>query len=316
MSRRRSIDRLPIALALLALAFPGPANAQADAAAASDTILQAKLDSLVAGFRGRVGVYVRHLPSGRTAEINDDELFPTASMIKLPILAATFDRIERGELEFFQQLTYTDSLLYAGEDILGSFADSATIPLAQVLLLMITTSDNTAALWAQHLAGTGTRINEWLAENGFAYTRVNSRTPGRRGDWEIYGWGQTTPREMAELLVMVREGRAVSPAASEAMYRHLTRIYWTGTALSQIPPWVQAASKQGAVDQSRSEVVLVNAPSGDYVFCLITKDQDDTSWERDNEGFELLRKVSAVLWNYFEPGYPWQPAPGAERYEP
>jgi len=263
-----------------------------------------------------VGIYVRHLPSGRKAAINADELFPTASMIKLPILAATFDRIERGELEFFQQLTYTDSLLYAGEDILGSFADSATIPLAQVLLLMITTSDNTAALWAQHLASTGTRINEWLAENGFAYTRVNSRTPGRRGDWEIYGWGQTTPREMADLLVRIREGRAVSPAASEAMYRHLTRIYWTGTALSQIPPWVQTASKQGAVDQSRSEVVLVNAPSGDYVFCLITKDQEDTSWERDNEGFELLRTVSAALWGYFEPGHPWEPALGAERYEP
>jgi beta-lactamase class A len=278
--------------------------------------LQAKLDSLVAGFHGRVGVYVRHLPSGRTAEINADELFPTASMIKLPILAAVFDRLEQGELEFFQELTYTDSLLYPGADILGSFADSATIPLSEVLLLMITTSDNTAALWAQHLAGTGTRINQWLDTNGFSQTRVNSRTPDRRDDWETYGWGQTTPREMAELLVRIREGRAVSPAASEAMYRHLTRIYWTGTALSQIPPWVQAASKQGAVSQSRSEVVLVNAPSGDYVFCLMTKDQEDTSWERDNEGFELLRRVAAALWEHFEPGDSWHPAPGSERYEP
>jgi beta-lactamase class A len=49
--------------------------------------------------------------------------------------------------------------------------------------------------------------------------------------------------------------------------------------LSQIPPTVQVASKQGAVNQSRSEVVLVNAPSGDYVFCVITKNQQDESWE-------------------------------------
>ncbi|MGD8867763.1 MAG: class A beta-lactamase-related serine hydrolase [Gemmatimonadales bacterium] len=314
MNRSRSL--IWLALALLALALPAPATAQRDVPTAPDTILQAKLDSLVAGFHGRVGVYVRHLPSGRTAEINADELFPTASMIKVAILAAVFDRIERDELDFFQKLTYTDSLLYPGEDILGSFADSATIPLAQVLLLMITTSDNTAALWAQHLAGTGTHINQWLEANDFTRTRVNSRTPGREDDREIYGWGQTTPREMAELLVMIREGRAVSPAASEAMYRHLTRIYWTGTALAQIPPWVQAASKQGAVSQSRSEVVLVNAPSGDYVFCVITKDQEDTSWSRDNEGFELLRNLSATLWNYFEPDSPWKPAPGVERYEP
>lgn len=316
MTRLRPAVHTALAAAALYLALGGEAAAQDAAAPQTDVTLQKKLDSLVTGFRGRVGVYVRHLPSGRTAEIDADELFPTASMIKVPILAATFQRIERGELEFMQELTYTDSLLYPGEDILGSFADSATIPLAQVLMLMITTSDNTAALWAQSLAGTGKQINEWLAENGFAHTRVNSRTPGRHDDWELYGWGQTTPREMAELLVMIRQGRAVSPAASEAMYRHLTRIYWTGTALSQIPPWVQAASKQGAVDESRSEVVLVNAPSGDYVFCLITDDQEDTSWDRDNEGFELLRRVSAALWKYFEPDHPWEPAPGVERYLP
>ncbi len=316
----RSLVRAPVfawALSAVLVSLPlAPAGAQEPPPDRPDPALQAKLEQLIDGFRGRVGIYVRQLSSGASAEINASELFPTASMIKVPILVATFDAIERGELDFFQELVYTDSLLYAGEDILGSFADSATIPLAQVLLLMITTSDNTAALWAQHLSGTGVKINEWLAAHGFEGTRMNSRTPDRRDDWEIYGWGQTTPREMAELLVMIREGRAVSPAADQAMYRHLTRVYWTSTALSQIPPWVQAASKQGAVDESRSEVVLVNAPSGDYVFCVITKDQEDHSWAHENEGFELLRRVSAALWEYFEPEHPWKPAPGAERYEP
>ncbi len=86
--------------------------------------------------------------------------------------------------------------------------------------------------------------------------------------------------------------------------------------MSQLPPTVQAASKQGAVDQSRSEVVLVNAPSGDYVFCVITKDQQDERWTPDNEGYALLRRVSALLWRYFEPGHPWGPAPGAGVFKP
>ncbi len=108
---------------------------------------------------------------------------------------------------------------------------------------------------------------------------------------------------MAELLMMIREGTAVSREASEEMYRALTRIYWNDEALSQIPPYVQAASKQGAVSASRSEVVLVNAPHGDYVFCLITNNQEDTSWEDDNAGYVLLREVSRLLWKYFEPDY-------------
>lgn len=273
-----------------------------------DRELQAKLEQLVQGFRGDVGVYVRHLSSGRTAAIHADTLFPTASMIKVPIMLKTFDLIDQGALDYHQKLVYRDSLLYAGEDILGSFKDGEEIALSKVVMLMITTSDNTASLWLQHLAGTGTAINEWLAANGYEKTRVNSRTEGRRKDWERYGWGQTTPREMAELLVMIRERRAVSPAASDEMYRALTRIYWNEEALSQIPPATQAASKQGAVSASRSEVVLVNAPHGDYVFCVITNNQEDMSWEPDNEGYVLLRDVSRLLWQHFEPHSDWQPA--------
>jgi beta-lactamase class A len=280
-----------------------------------DSALEAQLRVLASRVNGDVGIYVRHFPSGRTAELNADDLFPTASMIKVPIMLATYQAINDGRLAFDSILTYTDSLDYDDEaDILVMAEDSTRIALGRLVMLMLTMSDNTASLWLQSLSGTGVAINEWLSANGFDSTRMNSRTPGRRGNWEQYGWGQTTPREMAGLVTMIREGRAVSPAASEEMYRALTRTYWNGIAVSELPPWVQAASKQGSVSQSRSEVVLVNAPSGDYVFCVITKNQQDTSYEPDNEGYVLIRAVSELLWETFEPGDDWQPAEGAGRY--
>jgi len=306
---------LAAALGLGACAGRAPSSTPAPARERADPELQRRLEELAGTVRGRVGIYVRHLRTGRSAAVNAGEAFPTASMVKVPILIGTFDAIERGRLSFGQPLVYTDSLLYEGHDLIGALRDSATIPLAQAALLMITTSDNTASLWLQGLVG-GEAINDWLAAHGFDSTRVNSRVPGREEARSRYGWGQTTPREMAELLVMIRERRAVSGAASEEMYRHLTRIYWTGQALSQIPPWVQAASKQGAVDRSKSEVVLVNAPSGDYVFSVITKEQEDERWVDDNEGYELIRAVSALLWRTFEPGHPWEPAPGVKRFKP
>ena len=282
----------------------------------ADRRLQASLDSLTRGFDGTVGVYVHNLKTGATAAINADTVFPTASMIKVPILIAVFDAMDRGRLDFRQQLVYTDSLLYEGDDILGEFKDSSTVALNKLTLLSISTSDNTASLWLQYLAGTGTVINQWLADHGFDSTRVNSRTPGREENRSNYGWGQTTPREMTRLLTLIREGKAVSPAASQEMYRHLTRSYWTGEALSVIPPWVQVASKVGAVDHSRSEVALVNAPSGDYVFSVITKNQADSTWDPPNEGWVLIRKVSALFWRHFEPKHPWSPAEGAAKYKP
>jgi len=313
----RSASLLWLAAALGGCAPAPVALTAPPAAPRSDATLQSRLEAAVQGFHGDVGVYVRNLRTGQTAAIRADELFPTASMIKVPILLTTFQAMEDGNLSFLQKLTYTDSLAYSEEDdLLALVQDSSTVELAKVAMLMITMSDNTAALWLQALAGTGVQINQWLTRHGLDSTRMNSRTPGRQDNWKQYGWGQTTPREMAELLVMIREQRAVSPAADQQMYRMLTRIYWNGEALSQIPPWVQAASKQGAVDRSRSEVVLVNAPAGDYVFCVITKNQADESWEASNEGYVLLRKVSALLWTYFEPETPWTPAAGAARFTP
>lgn len=280
-----------------------------------DKKLQSLLTSVLNEFQGDVGVYVKHLKTGRVASINADTLFPTASMIKIPITIGMFNKMEKGELNYDTVLTYKDSLAYGvGEDIVASLKHNEKISLAKVMMLMITTSDNTASLWCQSLAGTGVAINEWLSTNGFLYTRVNSRTPGREPDRTRYGWGQTTPREMAELLVRIREGKVISERSSERIYRNLIRIFWDGNALSQIPPYVQAASKSGAVDQSKSEVVLVNAPHGDYVFCVITKNQKDTRWISTNEGYVLIRTISKLLWNYFEPQSTWKPAKGIEEW--
>jgi beta-lactamase class A len=258
--------------------------------------LEERVREATAGLRGEIGIFARNLATGETVAVNADSLFPTASMVKVPILVGVFDRIEQGALSYEQDLVYRDSLLYPGVDVLGMARDSTIISLGRVVMLMLTLSDNTASLWLQHLAGTGTAINSWLENNGFHSTRVNSRTEGRRGDWERYGWGQTTPREMAELLVMIREGRAVSEDASSRMYRALSRNFWDDVAISAVPPDVLVASKNGAVNRSRSEVLLVHAPGGDYVFCVITKNQEDTSWTDENEGWARIRAVSRVLW--------------------
>ena len=300
--------------AALALGLAQPAAAQRET---PDRRLQRELEALTRDFHGDVGIYVRHLGTGATAGVAADDTFPTASMIKVPIMIGVFDAIARGRLGFTDTAPEPRARArYPEDDISAGLSDTARITVSRLLTLSLTYSDNSASLWLQQLAGTGDTINAWLGRNGFAVTRVNARTPGREADYERWGWGQTTPREMARLVTRIREGKVVSPAASEEMYRTLTRSFWTGEALSQLPPTVQAASKQGAVDRSRSEVVLVNGPSGDYVFCVITKNQADESWRPDNEGYVLLRRLSALLWRRFEPHHPWTPAVGADAFKP
>lgn len=266
----------------------------------TDKKLQTKLQATINGFNGDIGIYVKNLRTGKAISINADSVFPTASIVKVPILVGIMDKIHRGELTYDSALTYKDSLLYEGEDILGSFKDNEKITLKKVIMLMLTTSDNTASLWLQSLAGKGTRINEILDSLGLKNTRVNSRTLGREANRTQYGWGQTTPAEMAKLFEMIYQYKVISSAASERMLRCLGRNFWDAEALSKIPPTIEVFSKNGAVNASRSEVLIVNGPKNPYIFSIFTKNNKDISWGDENEAWVLTRKISEMLWEYFK----------------
>ncbi|HEV8080673.1 MAG TPA: serine hydrolase [Chitinophagaceae bacterium] len=255
---------------------------------------------MVTGFNGQVGIFVKNLRTKRIASINADTVFPTASMVKIPILIGVMDKMNKGDLKYHQPLTYKDSLLYAGVDILGSFKNNEQIELSKVIMLMLTMSDNTASLWLQSLAGGGKRINEILDSLGFKNTRVNSRTLGREKNRTQYGWGQTTPYEMAILFEKLYKGEIITDSASQRMLRFMGRDFWDEEAISQIPSTVFVAAKSGAVDESRSETLLVMAPGNPYIFSICTKNIKDKSWKENNEAWILTRKLSKLLWAHFD----------------
>jgi beta-lactamase class A len=266
----------------------------------TDKKLQKKVHELIDTFHGRIGVYVHDLQKNKVIAINADSVFPTASMVKIPILLGVMEKISKGELSYHQDLVYKDSLLYAGVDILGSLKNNEKIELSKVIMLMLTTSDNTASLWLQSLAGNGTRINEILDSLGFTNTRVNSRTPGREFNRSIYGWGQTSPREMATLMEIIVKGQVISDSMSARMLRLLGRNFWDENAISEVPADVFVASKNGAVDASRSEVLFVNGHGRRYVFCICTSNNRDQSWRTNNEAWEITRKLSRMLWDWYK----------------
>ena len=268
----------------------------------TDQKLTRAIQKMVSGFHGELGVYVKDLRSGKTVTINADSTFPTASIVKVPILLGIMDRIHRGELKYDSSFIYNDSLLYAGEDILGSFKSAEKIALKKIIMLMMTTSDNTASLWLQSIAGTGTRINQLLDSFGYKNTRVNSRTPGRENNRIQYGWGQTTPREMGELFERAYRHQLFSTETDDRMLRCMGRNFWDeDEAISRFPPHIEVFSKNGCVNASRSEAMIVNAPHHPFVFCVFTKNNIDQRWSHDNEAWTLARNLADLLWKHAEP---------------
>lgn len=275
-----------------------------------DKPLEQKIKTAIEGFQGDIGIYVHHLKSNKTVDIHADTIFPTASIVKVPLLVGIFDKIQQGDYKLNQKFTYSEKRAYGGSGLMQFYKDSAQTDLSTMISLMLTYSDNVTSIWIQELAGGGATINPLLEKYGLKDTKVNSRTSGREADWEKYGWGQTTPKEIAKIFTWIRQGKIIDARYSELMARYLKNQFYNERSLSQIPAHINTLSKTGSVNQSRGEVVLVNAPSGDYVFSILTKNNKDQSWTSTNEAEVLTRKISSIIWNHFEPKHPYTaPAP-------
>ncbi len=120
---------------------------------------------------------------------------------------------------------------------------------------------------------------------------------------------------MATLFERIYKGEIISKAASDKMLRLLNRNYYDMTAISQIPPYATVFAKNGAVNQTRNEVLLVQGRNSSYVFAVFTKNNKDQSWQNNNEAWELTQKLSFLLWKYFEPRDNWAPAADAGKFD-
>ncbi|HLS95164.1 MAG TPA: serine hydrolase [Sphingobacterium sp.] len=272
-----------------------------------DTKLEQILQKEIDGFRGEIGIYVHHLGKNTTVSLNGDTIFPTASIVKVPILVGVFQKVNQQQLQLSDPFVYDTNRVYGGSGLMQFYKDSAKTDLSTMVSLMLTYSDNVASIWCQELAGGGAEINRIMDSLGLKHTKVNSRTPGREDIWKKYGWGQTTPREIAQLMLLIRQGQVFNPRLSDKMYRYLKNQFYNERSLSQFPAHIATASKTGSVNDARGEVVVVHGPSGDFVFSVLTKNNKDQSWTRDNEAENLTRKIANTLWNYFEPKDKFQP---------
>lgn len=289
------------------------------------SLLKTELEPLLLGFRGKVGVSLAYPLSPPSASpqmhLSGDEMFPSASLIKVAILCTLMEGVSTGEIDWAEPIPIMADR--AGLRETGGVAyhlrNRTFLPLCEWIHLMICMSDNTATVILKDRIGQS-RINAWLHQRHFKVTRVLNGAEtdilGLREQEQEYGLGVTTPNEMVRLWTMIVREEIASPAACDRMIRLLSHQYWDDFLVGQIPPLVAKANMTGAIEDSRSDIALIVAPLGTYLLSVFTKRQQDTRWDWDNEGDTLLRQISRLVWKHHAPGVSWEPPAGSEAFYP
>jgi beta-lactamase class A len=288
--------------------------------------LRKQLNAIADGFQGKLGYSLHHLKKNERLDRFGDEMFPTDSTLKVAIMCAAMEKIERGEIGYYD----VRPLLKEDRDPGGffySYQVGAEVEFKESMHQMIAVSDNTATLMVMRWIGGTEVVNNWLDRHGLKTTRLLYHHPlsevWKRDEAETrkiieslkqWGMGVTTPNEMRTLMEMIVEGKAGTAAASDEMHRLLNHQYHDQGIASQIPPWVVVASKSGRSPHSQSDIAIVHSPSGAYVLTILTSESKDRRRGWQNERSQAIRAVSRAAWRHYHPDDKWSPPPGVEKF--
>ena len=291
---RRSL----LALAFVAgMATMAQAQSSATFARADTAALRRNLDAIAKAHHGVVGYSIVNLDTGERLSLRGDETFPTASLIKVPILVTLYDLAEKKDLSLDDPLTVLKVDQVPGSGVLQFMHPGMTLSVHDVAALMTILSDNTATNLILDKVAIR-RVWQKMEALGLPHTKVHSKVYLRMTSVAMdssvkYGLGVSTPNEMAHLFELLAQGKAVSPAADSSMLEIL-RNNADVESMQRTIEGVAAPHKTGATDSVRTECALFRLQSR-VVACGFTKQNSDTRWLVDNEAQVTLGKLGAAI---------------------
>ncbi|MEN1679291.1 MAG: serine hydrolase [Planctomycetota bacterium] len=312
----RLFARSAAAYALLLFATIGPMSVQDSAAqdsaaqppAAADKSVEAEfaktLEDLISRHRGEVSVFIKHLETGVSYRRKADRPMPTASLIKLPIMAAAYQAVEKGELSLDKPITLKAEDKVPGSGVLTiNFSAGVTMPLYDAIRLMIAYSDNTATNLVVDQIGLPATA-EMMETLGLPNTKLHAKV--YRRDTSIaperskeFGLGSTTAAEMIKLIEMLHAGELVSADASKAMREHMLACDDNTKVRRYLPAGAKTPNKTGAVSNSRTDAGVIESPAGPIGYCILTTGNADRSWGNENEAELLAAEIGRLAYAYF-----------------
>ena len=228
-----------------------------------------------------------------------------------------YHQAAEGRLPLTTAVVLRDKDKVGGSGVLNGMHDGLSVTVADLIHLMIVLSDNTATNLLVERLGT-VKIDQLLDAYGLGEMRL-FRPTFRDGRADVlpdlereYGLGMTTPRAMARLMALIAEGKAVSAAASEAMFATLARQQDRAMIPRLIPAseGLTIGNKTGTDEEKhagadgvrrhvRADAAIVTGPNLRYVVAICARQIEDTRWGIENDAVTTGARISRMLYDHF-----------------
>lgn len=279
LSESNIITPTPAAQILTTTAFNSPSLEQNSADGLKNAIEEA-----LKGTKGTYGVIVKNLKTGESYYSNDHREFEPGSLYKLWIMAATFNQIQNGQLQEDEILTedvqVLNELFHIDPEAAELTQGSITLRVKDALNLMITNSDNYAALLLSEKIKLP-NVKAFLEENGFVESTLGEPP-------------ETTSYDIALFFEKLYMGELADKGNTQKMIDILKKQTLNDKLPKYLPKELPIAHKTGEIGYFTHDAGIVFAKNGNYIIVVLS----ESDFPSGAEG--RIADISKAVYEYFE----------------
>ena len=283
---------------------------------------------------GLLGIGFKDMNTGEEVYYNGDKVFPLASVYKIFVLCELFRMQKEGTFSFADRHTLLESEKSIGSGILELIGEGAVFSMMDLIMLMMSISDNTATKLLQQYTSDETvtaniieplGMKDTLYRSGAGlcnyynvtveeYRKVTSsggRFHARNGSYfrcvEPKN-RQSSPRDMLKLLSLLQAGKFIDEETDRKILDIMLKCQTNSRIPAKLPHGVTVAHKTGTIDHLTNDCGIVYTDCGSYVLTLFyngnlasEEEYEGTSW--DAFGTALLAQLSRDIYDIYTESY-------------
>jgi len=256
--------------------------------------LQQRVNAEISHFKGEAGIIIKDLQTGWEFAHNKDRLFPSASLAKIPLMAACFLAAEQGKIKLDRNIALKSSDKLTGSGVLKDMPAGATFSVERLIGLMIYDSDNTATNIVTNLVGI-----DYLNNTFKSFGLKNTELSRKIADYQSRDKGienYTTAEDMALLLEKMYRKALGYKNVSDQCIRMLKLTRMNDRIPKYFPPEISIAHKTGLEKGVCHDAGVVFTRKGDFVVVVLTKHANSNSAHPK----EFIAKVSLHAFDYLD----------------
>lgn len=231
-------------------------------------------------------IYVWEYDNGGYVDIKADELYPAASIIKIPVLVRLFKSIEANQLTIYDEMKMTEQYRSSGSGSLQYAQAGREYSMDYLARIMIQESDNTSTNMIMSKIGGMNDINIGLRDWGLSKTYVRTWLP------DLHGTNKTTAAEMAKLLYNLDNPGFLNINSREYIIDYMSHVKNDRLIKAGLGEGAIFVHKTGDIGTMLGDAGIVYAPNGKKYIVVILAKRPHNSYQ----GKEFIVKASELIY--------------------